>query len=192
MFLDFSSQIDVTAVGFEHGRVSDAKGFLIRTGRYMDDIGVRFDGLGNLDAFFQVVATFGEFGATHAEFDGEKGTDSGADRLQDFDGEADAVFQGAAVGVAAVVEQGREELVDEPAVTAVDHDHFKTSAFGQARSMTIGFYDIIDLFLGQGFDRDAIGRIPSLGPHWQSRVDGFCQSYRSRRIGRNGITPTRG
>ena len=129
----------------------------------MDDIGIGFDGLGNLDAFFQVIATFGEFGAAHAEFDGEKGADSGADRLQDFDGEADAVFQGAAVSVAAVVEQGREELVDEPAVTAVDHDHFKTSAFGQAGGVTIGFYDIIDQFLGQGFDRDAIGAHPFTG-----------------------------
>ena len=83
--------------------------------------------------------------------------------MQDFDGEADAVFQGAAVSVAAVVEQGREELVDEPAVTAVDHDHFKTSAFGQAGGVTIGFYDIIDQFLGQGFDRDAIGAHPFTG-----------------------------
>lgn len=106
VLFDGGSQIDVTAVGFKHRRVSDAKGFLIRTCRYMDDIGIRFDGLGNLDAFFQVIATFGEFGAAHAEFDGEKGADSGADRLQDFDGEADAVFQGAAVGVAAVIEQG--------------------------------------------------------------------------------------
>ena len=129
----------------------------------MDDIGIGFDGLGNLDAFFQVIATFGEFGAAHTEFDGEKGADSGADRLQDFDGEADAVFQGAAVSVAAVVEQGREELVDEPAVTAVDHDHFKTSAFGQAGGVTISFHDIVDQFLGQGFDRDAIGAHPFTG-----------------------------
>ena len=106
MFLDFSSQIDVTAVGFEHGRMGDAKGFLIRTGRYMDDIGIGFDGLGNLDAFFQAVSAFRKFSTAHAKFDGEKGADRGADRLQDFDGEADAVFQGAAVGVAAVIEQG--------------------------------------------------------------------------------------
>lgn len=129
----------------------------------MDDIGVGFDGLGNLDAFFQVVAAFSEFGAAHAEFDGAKGADSGADRLQDFDGETDAVFQGAAVSVAAVVEQGREELVNEPAVAAVDHDHFKTGTFGQACSVTIGFHDIVDQFLGQGFDRDAIGAYPFTG-----------------------------
>ena len=106
MFLDFSSQIDIAAVGFEHGRMGDAKGFLIRTGRYMDDIGIGFDGLGNLDAFFQAVSAFRKFSTAHAKFDGEKGADRGADRLQDFDGEADAVFQGAAVGVAAVIEQG--------------------------------------------------------------------------------------
>lgn len=73
MFLDFSSQIDIAAVGFEHGRMGDAKGFLIRTSRYMDDIGIGFDGLGNLDAFFQAVSAFRKFSTAHAKFDGEKG-----------------------------------------------------------------------------------------------------------------------
>ena len=48
-------------------------------------------------------------------------------------------------------------------MAAVNHDHFKTGAFGQAGGVTIGFYDIIDQFLGQGFDRDAIGAHPFTG-----------------------------
>ena len=48
-------------------------------------------------------------------------------------------------------------------MAAVNHDHFKTGAFGQARSMTISFHDIVDEFLGQGFDRDAVSPYPIAG-----------------------------
>ena len=56
MLLDFRSQEDVPAMILEHGRMGDAKRFLVRTGRNVDDIHVRFDGLGNPYALGQIVA----------------------------------------------------------------------------------------------------------------------------------------
>ena len=54
----------------------------------------------------------------------------GADGADDFEGEADAVVEAAAVLVGAVVREGREEFVEEIAVGGVDLDEVEAGGEG--------------------------------------------------------------
>ena len=69
---------------------------------------------------------------SNPELDREHRADSGADGIEYLTGKAAAVFQASAVLIGSVVEIRGEELVDQPAVAAVDHDHLETGAFGKA------------------------------------------------------------
>ena len=140
----------------EHRRVRDAEGFLVGARGGVDQIYIGLDHLRDADALVDVVAAFGEFGGAHAELDREKRTDRLADRFQHLDGQAAAVFEGAAVLVGAVVEERGEELVDEPAVAAVDHEHLKTGSLRKARHMSVGGNDLSDHLLRERPDLDAV------------------------------------
>mgnify|MGYP006928689877 CR=1 FL=1 len=48
-----------------------------------------------------------------------------------------------------MVKEGGEELVDEPAVTAVDHYHFETCSLCVCSSVSISLNDLVDHFLSE-------------------------------------------
>ena len=50
-----------------------------------------------------------------------------------------------------------EELIDEPAVPGVDHDHFKAGALGEGGFFSVGGHDVGNLFFGEGLDRATVG-----------------------------------
>jgi hypothetical protein len=54
----------------------------------------------------------------------------GADRVDDLKQQADAVFEAAAVGIGALVGEGRKELVEQVAVGGVDFNEVKASGEG--------------------------------------------------------------
>jgi len=72
----------------------------------------------------------GPVGGGDADQDGEVLRPRRADGVDDFEGEADAVFEAAAVLVGAVVGEGREELVEEIAVGGVDFDEVEAGGEG--------------------------------------------------------------
>lgn len=167
VLFDLSRQIDIAAVLLEHTGVSIAEAALVSARGNMQQINVGFDLLGNAAAFFQVVAALEQFRAGHAELDGEPGTHGLTHGFEHLDGETTAVFKTPAVLVGALVEVGGEELVDEPAVTAVDHQHLEACPLGKARHMTVGLDDIGNHLLGQFAHFHPVGagtgRRPPLG-----------------------------
>ena len=42
-------------------------------------------------------------------------------------------------------------------MAAVDHDHLEARPLGQTRHMAVGLDDVVDLLLGEGLDRHAVG-----------------------------------
>ena len=140
----------------EPGGMGDAEGLLVGACRNVDYVNQILHCLGDAHALVQVVAALDELVAAHAEFDGEPRADGVPDGGQHLAGEAHAVLKRAAVLVRAVVEQRREELVDEPAVPAVDHDHLEPGAFGEGGGAAEGLRDLVDLLNGQSLDRSAV------------------------------------
>ncbi len=134
----------------------DAEGALVGTRGHVQQVDVRLQDLGDFHALVEVVALGHELRAGEAELDRETGADSGADGLQNLDGEAAAVLGAPAVLVAAVVEHGREELVDEPAVAPVDHQHLKARALAESRHMAVGRDDLGDHLLAHGLIRHTV------------------------------------
>ena len=71
MLFNLGGKIDIATMLFEHGWMSVAKTALVGTGRYVNNIYIRLNHLGNANAFSQIIATFEKFGSTHAEFNRE-------------------------------------------------------------------------------------------------------------------------
>ena len=157
MLLDLRRQIDVTAVRLEHGRMRVAKAALVGTGRNMQKVDAVFQLPGDGDAVFQRIATLEQLRTAHAEFDGETGAHGLAHGLEHPAGKAATILDAAPVFVRAVVEPGRQKLVDEPAVPAVDHDHLKARAFCQTGDLTISGHDLVDHLVGQFAHLHAVG-----------------------------------
>ena len=160
VLLDFGGEVDVGAVVGEHGQVGVEESELVGAGGNVNQVHEVFYSLRDPAAFLDTVSTIKKFAAAHADFDREAGADTGAYGLQDLAREADAVLEAPAVLVGAVVEVRREELVQQPAMTGMDHDHLVTGAFGQYGSLAVTFYDIGNLFLRKPLDRPAIGTDP--------------------------------
>ena len=72
----------------------------------------------------------GPVGGGDADEEGEVGGPLGADGVNDFKEEADAVFKAAAVVVGSVVGEGGEEFVEQVAVGGVDFNEVKTGGEG--------------------------------------------------------------
>ena len=81
MLLYLSRQEYVAAVVREHGRMCDSECLLIRAGGYVNEVNIRLDQFGDLNAFLDSVALVDEFSAAHAELDREERSDSFADRF---------------------------------------------------------------------------------------------------------------
>ena len=145
--LDLGCKVHVGAVLFEHGGVRVAKAALIGAGAHMQKIDFALELVGDGRALQHIVAALEELRAAHAELDGEPLPHRRAHRVEHARGKTAAVLERAAVLVRAMVEVRRKELVDEPAVPTVDHDHAKARALGKARHMAVGRHDLVDLFM---------------------------------------------
>lgn len=154
--LDLCSKVNVAAMGLEHGGVGDAERLLVRAGRDVDEVDVGLYRLGNAHALLQVVASLAELCAAHAELDREERPHGLAHGLGHLDGQATTVLERSAVLVRPVVEQGREELVDEPAMAAVNHEHLEAGALCKPRHVAVGADDVRDLLLREGANGDAV------------------------------------
>ena len=167
MLFDLRREIDVSAMLLEPGRVRDTESLLIGAGGNMNDIHQIFHRPGDTHALVQVIAALHELIAAHADLDGEPRPDGFSHRREDFSGKAHPVLKTATVLVRAVVEQRGEELVDEPAVAGVDHEHLEARAFRQGGGVSVGGDDLVDELLRELFYRGAVrpcaGRRPPLG-----------------------------
>ena len=94
----------------------------------------------------------------------------GADSVDDLNQQADTVFEGAAIGIGALVGEGREELVKQVAVGCVDFKEVKASAEGALGASGKGADNGIDPGLIQRLwnrvvgcegDRAGADRLPS-------------------------------
>lgn len=112
--------------------------------------------LGNAAALFDVIAALEHLGAADAQLDGEAGTHGGPDRLQHLPDDAQAVLQTAAVFVGTAVVIGGQELVQQPAVARVNHDHLIARPLAQPGGLAETLDDLGDLLLGEGLDGDAV------------------------------------
>ena len=108
-------------------------------------------------ALFDAVAALEEFASTHPQLDRESGADGFPYRRQHLARKADTTLERAAVSVGTAVEIRGEELVQQPAVAGMDHDHLITCPFRQARFLAIGPNDIRQLLLREGLDRPPVG-----------------------------------
>ena len=87
----------------------------------MDYIAVWFDHLRDLNRFLQMIAFLDKLIAGKPEFNREERSDSFPAGFEYFNSQTASVFQRSAVFVLAVIEHRGEELVDQPAVAAMDH-----------------------------------------------------------------------
>ena len=149
MFFDLSGQIDVPTVVGEHGGMGNAEGALVSACRDVEQVDIRLKLLGNAYSLIQTVALLYKLRAGQTELDGEKGADGFPDALQNFNGEAAAVFQRAAIFVGAHVEHRGQKLDDEPAVAAVDHQQLKARPLGKSGDMAVGSNDFANHAAGQ-------------------------------------------
>ena len=98
-------------------------------------------------------------GGRQAKEDGFLSIKVGADLGNDLEQEASAVLERASVLVGAMVGDGREELVDQVAVSTVDLDRVHASLVGAGGGGAKGLDDLLDFFDRQ-FARDAVPGIP--------------------------------
>lgn len=121
------------------GADGDLLGGVVGTGGNVDEVDAfgleelcEFNGLGEIPGGAE---GFGcPVGGGDADEDGEMLRPGGADGADGFEREADAVFERAAVVVGAVIGEGREELVEEVAVGAVDFDEIEAGGEGTVGS----------------------------------------------------------
>ena len=157
VFFDFRSQIHIDAMGQKHRRMGPAKTLLIRTGRNMQNIHIRLQQLGNLNALLQRITAVKKFVAAHAELNGKARTYRFAHSSQYSLRQTDTIFQAAAISVCAVIEIGRQKLIQKPAVAAVHHNHLKTAAFRQRSHIGVGLCDLLQHIHSKCLHRTAIG-----------------------------------
>ena len=93
---------------------------------------------------------------------GAGGGPCGADGVDDLEEQAGAIFKAAAVGVRAVVGEGREELVEQVAVGGVDLDEIEAGGEGAEGGEAEGFNGGVDGGLVEGLG-DGVGRGKSDG-----------------------------
>lgn len=144
MLLDFRSEIHVAAVFPEHGRMRHTKAALIGSRGNMEQIHAVLQLPGNGNAVIQRIAALEQLGTAHAEFYGKGGTHGSTHGLKHAPGKTTAILQRTAVLIPAMIEPRRKELIDQPAVPAMNHEHFKPGAFGKPGNAAVGFHNLVD------------------------------------------------
>ena len=120
----------VHAVGQEHGGMgAHGLGLLrVEAGGNMDEIHLPVDHPRKFHGLFDLQAALDLLAAGHAVFDEELVAHPLTDPVDDHDGELRPVFQAAAVCVGTLVVVRGEELIEQPAVAAVDEAHIVACA----------------------------------------------------------------
>ena len=96
----------------------------------MDQVYIVLNDLGKFNAILQGHAALHALGAGHTVFNQKVITADLLDLLTYHNGELGTVCHGAAVFIGTMVELGRDELVQQPAVAAVEIDHLEAQRFG--------------------------------------------------------------
>ena len=150
MLLYLGGKTEVCSVGKEHGGVHDHEGLydLMVAARAVDDITVSVHGLGNLNAGVDVIAYGVYFICTDTEIYEEVLAADLLDTVADHYGEAGPVLRAAAPLVGAVVHQRGEELVEQPAVAAVEQYHSEAGFLDPESGLSILLDYLVDDFLG--------------------------------------------
>ena len=164
VLLDLRRQIHVVPVRGEHGQVGGKEAELVAARRNVNQIHQILHSLGDLHPVFQGIPSVKQFCTAHPELNGESRANGFADLRQHLPGEPEPIFKAAAVFIGAVVESRRQELVHQPAVAAVNHDHLEPHPLGQGGRLAVGFHNVGNLFFGQGLHRDAVRPHPVAGP----------------------------
>ena len=118
----------------------------------MNEFHLAVQGLGDLDAVVQAVASLRALAAGDAHFDGKILAHCGADLVDAQQQEIQPFLRRSPPVVLAEVGQGAQKLVDKPAVTGVDGDHVKTVVLGIRRGLAEHFGRVDDLLLAHGPD----------------------------------------
>ena len=121
----------------------------------MNEFHLAVQGLGDLDAVVQAVASLRALAAGDAHFDGKILAHCGADLVDAQQQEIQPFLRRSPPVVLAEVGQVgdlRDELVQQPAVTGVDGDHVKTVVLGIRRGLAEHFGRVDDLLLAHGPD----------------------------------------
>ena len=136
---------------------------LIAACRHMYKISKILKPLCNCNTTINIVSAFKKLSSAHTQLNRKTVPYRISDRLQHATRKTEPVIQGSPVSVIAVVESRREELVDQPAVTGMNHDHLETCTFHQSCTLAVGTYDIINLLGSERFDINAVRTYPVAG-----------------------------
>ena len=131
----------------------------------MHEVDQILERMGDAGALLHIVAALEELGAAYAQLNGESGANSAAHRSEHLARKADAVLKRPAVFVFALIEIGGEELVDQPAVTRMHHDHLEAGTLRERCRLTIRRDNARDLLMrkrahGHAVGTHAVGRPP--------------------------------
>ena len=149
--LDPPAVFDETPPGIGH-RLSDPSDRFIDPGRDVDKIDARsFQLDGKVDRILHGNSAFQLLIGTHPVGDGHVISHHAAHLGNCFQGETHAILEGTAVPIRPLVAEGREELADDVAVSAVDHDDVKTRLYCPARCLSVQLDLLPDLCQGQFF-----------------------------------------
>ena len=132
VFSDFGGVLDVPALGIEHADVGPGEGFLGMTQAPdgdVKDIRVAIQLFGNTAGLVHLVAAGVDLGAADADLHREALPADPVDLVDGHHGKAAAVFGASAPAVAAVIQGRRHELLQSPAVGAVERYHAEARAF---------------------------------------------------------------
>ena len=130
---------------------------VVDAGGDMEQVHLRREQLRDLHALVDIVAAGGELRAAHPELDREARTDRLADGVEHHQSKPAAVFPAPPETVRAVVRLGRHELLEKPAVAAVDDHHAVAAAFRKARGVRVGADDGLDDLLRHLENFHAVG-----------------------------------
>ena len=131
VLLNGFGKIQVAAVLVEHGgECLGVDMVLIGAGGHMDQVHIVLNDLGKLNAVLQGHAALHTLGAGHAVLNQEVVAADLLDLFTYHNGELGAVCHASAAFVGTVVELGGDELVQQPAVTAVEVDHLEAQGLG--------------------------------------------------------------
>src|SRR5699024_5701312 len=144
MFLDLCCQINITSVLFKHRRMGITESSLVSSCRHMEKIYVRLDLLCDLHSPGQIISSPKQFGTSHPELNREFVSHCLTHRLQHLYGKPAPVLQTASIFICTLIKIRGEELIDQPAVASMDHQHFKSRPFCQSRCFAVGLHDLPD------------------------------------------------
>ena len=145
MLLDLSRKMHIDAMLCKHWRSGHIESELIRTGRNMDHIHKVFQSMSDLASVLKAVASVKKLASADAKLYRKSRAYSCTDCLQHLTYNPDAVFKASAVFVCTVVEIRREELIEQPAVTGMHHDHLVSCTLCQHCCIAICLHDVSDL-----------------------------------------------